>query len=96
MDLRAVTTAVPPFKVTSDIIEIQRTVEKLAIGIRVARFGARQGDIFSPEIADVFRRIVRASCRDRFMDLLAIIYDDWESPLPPAGVHARWTDRTPR
>ena len=96
MDLRADTTvAVLPFKVTSDIVEIQRTVDKLAIGIRVARFGAQQGAIFSPEIAGVFRRIVGASCRGRFTELLAIINEDGELPLPPAVVHARWPDDAP-
>jgi len=96
MDLRAdATAAVLPFKVTSDIVEIQRTVDKLAIGIRVARFGAQQGDIFSPEIAGVFRRLVGASCRDRFTELLAILNEDGEPPLPPAVVHARWPEGTP-
>ena len=45
MDLRAeMTSAVLPFKITTDVGEIQRTVDKLAVGMRVSRAGARQGD----------------------------------------------------
>ena len=96
MDLRTeVTSAVLPFKVTSDLGEIQRTVDKLAIGIRLGRAGARRGDIFSPDIAALLRRAVRESCHDQFVELLAVINEDWETPLPAAVVHGRWPDGIP-
>jgi hypothetical protein len=96
MDLRAeVTVAVLPFKVTADIGEIQRTVDKLAIGIRLGRADAQRGDVFSPEIAALFRRVIRTSCHDQFGELLAVINEDWETPLPPASVHGRWPDGIP-
>lgn len=96
MDLRAeVGAAVLPIEVTSDIDQIQRAVDKLAIGIRVARAGRPQGAIFSPEIAALFRRVIRTTCHDRFTDLLALIHEDWEQPLPPAVVHGRWPDGVP-
>jgi hypothetical protein len=96
MDLRAETTsAVLPFKVTADIGEIQRTVDKLAIGIRLGRADARRGDIFSPEIAALFRRMIRTSCHDQFTELLAVINEDWETPLPSAVVHGRWPEGIP-
>lgn len=90
-----VTSAVLPFTVTADIGDIQRTVDKLAIGIRLSRADARRGDIFSPEIAALFRRLIRGSCRDQFGELLAVINEDWETPLPPAVVHGRWPDGIP-
>ena len=96
MDLRAeMTSAVLPFKITTDVGEIQRTVDKLAVGMRVSRAGARQGDIFAPQIAALFRRIVRTTCRDQFTDLLALINEDWQTPLPPAEIHGRWPEGTP-
>jgi hypothetical protein len=96
MDLRTeVTSAVLPFKVTADVGEIQRTVDKLAIGIRLGRADARRGDIFSPEIAALLRRVVRESCHDQFTELLAVINEDWETPLPAAVVHGRWPDGIP-
>ena len=96
MDVRAeLASAILPFKITADIGEIQRTVDKLAIGIRVSRAGAQRGDVFSPEIAALFRRIIRGSCHDQFMDLLAVINEDWEAPLPPAVVHGRWPEGIP-
>jgi hypothetical protein len=96
MDLRAdVGAAILPIKVSADIGEIQRTVDKLAIGVRVSRSDARQGDIFAPEIAALFRRAIRASCHDQFMELLAILNEDWEAPPPPAAIYARWPDGVP-
>jgi hypothetical protein len=96
LDLRSdVTSAVLPFNVTADIGEVQRTVDKLAIGIRLGRADARRGDIFSPEIAALFRRVIRASCHDQFAELLAVINEDWETPLPPAAVLGRWPDGIP-
>ena len=87
--------AILPIKVSADIGEIQRAVDKLAIGIRLTRANARQGDIFSPEIAALFRRAIRASCHDEFMELLAILNEDWEAPPPAAAIHGRWPDGVP-
>lgn len=96
MDQRAdVGAAILPIKVSADVGEIQRTVDKLAIGIRVSRADARQGDIFAPEIAALLRRAIRASCHDQFMELLAILNEDWEAPPPPAAIYARWPDGVP-
>lgn len=46
----------PPLMVTEDPAEILRAVHALAARIRVARAGARQGDIFSPTISTQFKR----------------------------------------
>jgi len=46
----------PPLKVTADAAEINRAVRALARRIRVARAGAKEGDIFSPPIGVQFRK----------------------------------------
>jgi hypothetical protein len=46
----------PPLTVTEDPAEIMRAVRALAARIRVARAGAREGDIFSPTVSAKFKR----------------------------------------
>ena len=46
----------PPLMVTEDPAEIIQAVRALAARIRVARAGARQGDIFSPTVSAQFKR----------------------------------------
>jgi hypothetical protein len=46
----------PPLTVTTDPAEINRAVRLLARRIRVARAGAKEGDIFSPPIGVQFRK----------------------------------------
>jgi len=48
----------PPLKVTDDPSEIRRAQRDLARKIRVARHGARQGDIFSPAISVEFKEVL--------------------------------------
>jgi len=70
--------------------EIRRGTDALAAAIVTAREGAAQGDIFSPEIAAAFRQAVREGCDDRFLELLGLVTEDLEAPLPAPAVHARW------
>ena len=49
----------PSLTVTDDPAEIRRTVDALARKIRVARAGAKQGDIFTPTISVAFRKALR-------------------------------------
>lgn len=46
----------PPLMVTEDPAEILRAIRALAGRIRVARAGARQGDVFSPTVSAEFRK----------------------------------------
>ena len=46
----------PPLAVTDDPAEIRVAINTLARRIRVARAGAKQGDIFTPTITGVFRK----------------------------------------
>lgn len=48
----------PPLKETKDPAKIQAAEQVLAQKIRAARTNARQGDIFTPEIAAKFRRLM--------------------------------------
>lgn len=57
--------AAPPLEETAEPAEIRAAQEILAKRIRTARAGARQGDIFSPEIARHFRRLLRPETRER-------------------------------
>ena len=50
----------PALAVTTDPTEILRAETALAERIRVARAGARQGDIFTRRISAAFRRVLRA------------------------------------
>jgi len=48
----------PPQKPTKDPAQIKASEEALAARMRAARANARQGDIFTPEIAALFRRLM--------------------------------------
>ena len=48
----------PPRTVSDDPAEIRRAIRRLAREIRLARAGAKQGDIFTPTISVEFRRIL--------------------------------------
>jgi hypothetical protein len=62
----------PPLKVTDYPAEIARTQRALARRIRVARRGARQGEIFTPAISAEFKKaltqVVDANTRETIMD----------------------------
>ncbi len=62
----------PPRRVTADVSAIPREIRSLAKEIRVARAGARQGDIFTPTISVEFRRVLllemNANTWDAIMD----------------------------
>jgi len=49
---------VPPLKKTEDPATIKASEEALAAAIRRDRAGAKQGDIFTPQIADRLRRLM--------------------------------------
>lgn len=48
----------PPIKETKDVAAIKGAQDALAANIRAMRPAARQGEIFTPEIAKVFRRLM--------------------------------------
>ena len=81
---------VPGLRVTTDVGEIHHASDALAAAIRTARPGARQGDIFPPAIAAVVRAAVGSGCQDDYAELLALVTEELEGPLPAPAIHARW------
>ena len=63
----------PGLRVTEDVREIRRAQRALAKRIRVARDGARQGDIFTAAIGVEFREVLRL---EMDADTWAAIMDD--------------------
>lgn len=55
----------PKLEETSDPAEITRRERALGEAIRAARAGAKQGGIFTPEVADIFRETIRANLSQR-------------------------------
>ena len=83
---RAVEHQLPALAVTDDARAIDLAVTMRAAGIRLARATARQGDVFAPDIARVFRaRITKALESDDYLvaDLLLPPDEDGDTPPPP-------------
>jgi len=55
----------PPLKKTDDPREIKEAQQALVERIGAARAGAKQGDIFTPEITTVFRRLLRPEIKEK-------------------------------
>ena len=86
---------VRPLVVLPDPGEIRQRSEALATVIKSARWGARPGDIFTPEIAHVMRRGVSGGCDGDYAALLALVEEELEAPLPMPTVHGRWPATVP-
>ena len=87
---RKVEETVPALEITSDPVELRRAVDALANAVRAARQDARQGDIFTPKISQMFRQAIAANSDGQYLQLLGLIYEELEGPLPAAAVNARW------
>jgi hypothetical protein len=72
--------AVPPLKKTDDAADISLAQSALAGKIRSARAGAKPGDIFTPEIANHFRRLLRPETKEP--ETKASIKDDNPGVVP--------------
>jgi hypothetical protein len=86
------TDMVPPLRVTPDAAVLEAASDGLAGALRAARPHARQGDIFTAEIAAAFRdRIADALWRHRYPapELLA----DIEREAPQPSTHFAVNDR---
>lgn len=91
----AAATTVLPLVQLRDPAEIRRRTEALATVIQSARWGARQGDIFTPEIALAFGRAIRRGCEGDYAALLVAAREDLTAPLPEPRVHGRWPSDAP-
>ena len=67
----------PSLKETNDAAKIKASQDAMSMQIRAARATAKQGDIFTPEIAAKFRRLLNPELKgDDGRDAKAIIKDD--------------------
>ena len=70
----------PPIKKTDDPVELRTAQQALAERIGAARTPAKQGDIFTPEIAARFRKLLRPEVKD--YGTKATIKDDNPGAIP--------------
>lgn len=66
----------PPMTITSDPYLLFASRFGLAAAVRTARKEAKQGDIFSPAIAAVFRRTIDETLRAHRVDMLALMAEE--------------------
>jgi hypothetical protein len=83
---------VPKQKETEDPARIKLAQEALAQRIMAARAGAKHGDIFTPEIAARFRRLLRPEVKDT--DTKKLILDDNPGNIP-FKVNGPYPDKEP-
>jgi hypothetical protein len=72
----------PPLQVTSDPVQLRQAIDTLAEAIRLARQTAQTGDIFTPVVADMFRRRIDRGLWD--LDVAALMVDMAEDDEPGA------------
>jgi hypothetical protein len=85
----------PPFKETEDPAKITAARTALVEKLRAARKGARQGDIFSPEIAAKFRRLMYPELKGKEgRETRALIKEDAPGPIP-LQVNAAYPEKEP-
>jgi len=87
----------PPLKETKDPAKIKASQEALAEKIRAARKDARQGDIFTPEIAQLFRRLLYPEVKGpEAKETKRVIKDDAPPPKAvPLKVNAEYPEGQP-
>ena len=73
---RRLESTVPPQPYTSDVETLLMSRHAMASAIRRERASARQGDIFSPEIAALFRQIVERTLRADRVDWADFLVQD--------------------
>jgi hypothetical protein len=93
---RSLEVRVPPLQVSEDMRTIYAAMDALAKEIRTARPDARQGDLFSDEVARMFRaRIATCVTTDEMKTIRAEQKEDDPVPLPPLVVNMRWPAGVP-
>ena len=78
--------------------EITAAKAALAVKMKAARAGAKQGDIFSPSIRPVFRRLLAPELKgEAGRDAKAVLKDDAPAPgSVPFKVNANYPENQPR
>jgi len=90
---------VPPLVVSPDVDDISMAVRALGMRLQVARVTARQGDIITPEVAQMFRRRIATCLRpEQWATLFADLARDEEGEpveAPPLRVNMAWPEQVP-
>lgn len=86
---RALEQTSPPIALSGDPAEISRATSALREKIRATRRDAREGDVFNPHAATLFRRLIARGC-DRDFDALLKETADEAERLGRATVNERW------
>jgi hypothetical protein len=68
--------SLPQLKKSDDAAEISAREAAFGLTIRAARSAARPGDIFTPEAAKVFRRLIKDDYRQRSAHRKQLVLDD--------------------
>jgi hypothetical protein len=86
----------PPLKETKDAFRIEAAQETMAKKIREARKSAVQGEIFTPEIRQLFRRLMYPEIKGpEGADAKAAMKDDAPKGGVPLKVNAKYPDSQP-
>lgn len=87
----------PPLKETKEPAKIKASQDVLAMKIREARKDARQGDIFTPEIRQLFRRLMYPEVKgpEGRETKAAITEESHELKGVPVKVNAEYPDNAP-
>jgi hypothetical protein len=91
---RQVERTAPPLEVSDDPQKIREAVEARAAGIRTARSGAKQGDLFTPEIGSWFRsRLARAVAQHGYdaTDVVEWTVEGVDGEWQPLVINSRFT-----
>lgn len=86
----------PPLSTTDDVREIRAAMDALAVRIQSARKGAREGDLFTADVAVIFRKRIASCLSPEEID--AILRDREEDDpevVPPFRVNAAWPEGMP-
>ena len=84
----------PPLKKTDDPREIREAQQALVERIGAARSGAKQGDIFTSEIAALFKRLLRPEIHDK--GTKAILKEDKPAPAAVSfKINGPYPDKQP-
>ena len=85
-------------KETSDPAQISAAQAQLAVKIQAARANAKHGDIFTPAIRPVFRRLMAPKLKgEDGRDAKAVLRDDAPAPgTVPFKVNAKYPDNQPK
>ena len=88
---------VPPLKETTEPAKIKGSQDALAMKIREARKTAKQGDIFTPEIRELLRRLMHPEVKgpEGRATKAAITEESHEVKAVPLKVNAEYPDNAP-